>query len=159
MEMKRCIYPGTFDPITKGHLDIINRALGIFDEVVVGVAISKSKSPYFSQEDRINFIKKATNSSKVKVMGYSGLLVDFAKELNIFNIIRGLRVINDFEFEAGLDYANKSMCDKIECFYLFSSNEYRFISSTIVRTILEFNGDPSNFIPEIIKNDVMDKRC
>lgn len=155
---KKCIYPGTFDPITNGHLDVIKRACNIFDEVIVAVALNQNKTPYFSYEKRINLVKIATqNLDNVKVLGFDNLLVDFAKENGINIAVRGLRAVSDFEYELQIGYANMSLWDKFETIYLMPSLKNAFISSSIVRSILSHNGDVSKLVPSAILDDLKDR--
>jgi pantetheine-phosphate adenylyltransferase len=146
--MRRAIYPGTFDPITNGHLNIIERGLHIFDEVIVGVADSSEKRPMFSLEERVEMIGSSTKSLKgVSVQPFRGLLVDFAKENSVKNIIRGLRSNSDFEYELQLSYANRSLYREMETLYLMPEIESSFISSSIVRSILKHNGSVDHLVP------------
>ncbi len=151
--MKKTIYPGTFDPITNGHLDIIKRASHIFDEVVVAVADSKAKKPMFSLSQRIEMAKLATKEIKgVKVVSFDNLLVDFAKKMQISFIVRGLRAVSDFEYELQMGYANSSLDPNIETIYLMPTLENAFISSSVVRTILSHGGDISHLVcKEVVK--------
>lgn len=150
---KKAIYSGTFDPITIGHLDIIERATNIFDEVIISVAKSELKNPMFSLEKRVEFVKASTTHLKnIKVIGFDTLLVDLARELQINTIIRGLRAVSDFEFELQMGYANSSINKKLETVYLMPTLEHAFVSSTIVREIIRFNGAFSHLVPkEILK--------
>ncbi len=153
--MKRAVYPGTFDPITLGHLDIISRACNIFDEIVVAVAQNKSKKPMFSFEKRIELVKKAVKDyPKVKVIGFEGLLANLSDELDTNTIIRGLRAVSDFEYELQMGYANASLKKDLETIYLMPSLQYAFISSSIVRAILSHNGKIEHLVPESILNDL-----
>ncbi len=146
---KKAIYSGTFDPITKGHLDIIKRASNIFDEVIIAVAKSETKKPMFSHEKRVEFAQAAVEGiSGVRVMGFDTLLVDLATELQINTIIRGLRAVSDFEFELQMGYANSSINKKIETLYLMPTLENAFVSSTIVREIIRFNGKFEHLVPQ-----------
>ena len=146
---RKAIYSGTFDPITNGHLDIIKRAANIFDEVVIAVAKSELKKPMFSHEQRVEFAKAATQDIQgVTVLGFDTLLVDLAVDLKINTIIRGLRAVSDFEFELQMGYANSSINKKIETLYLMPTLENAFVSSTIVREIIRFNGKFHHLIPE-----------
>ncbi len=148
---KKVLYPGTFDPITNGHMDIIVRAKKIFDEVVVAVAVSKEKKPMFSLERRVQMIEEATKEMKgVSVKPFDSLMVDFAKELNICTVIRGLRAVSDFEYELQMGYANSSLNPEIETIYLMPNLKNAFVSSSVVRTILKFGGDPSHLVPKEI---------
>ena len=151
--MKKCIYPGTFDPITNGHLDIIKRALGLFDEVIIAVALNENKRPHFDLSERLEMAKIATQSlSGVRVQSFDNLLVDFAKSHSANFIIRGLRAVSDFEYELQIGYANASLWEKIESVYLMPTLKNAFISSSIVRSILLHGGDVSHLVPsEILK--------
>ncbi len=145
--MKKAIYPGTFDPITNGHLDIIKRASNIFDKVIVAVANSSAKKPMFSLTQRIQMVKIAVEDmDKVKVESFDTLLVDFAKKLNIKFIVRGLRAVSDFEYELQMGYANYSLDPNIETIYLMPTLENAFISSSVVRAIISHKGDISHLV-------------
>lgn len=150
---KRAIYSGTFDPITNGHMDIITRAVNIFDEVVIAVAKSERKNPMFSHQQRVEYTKVATSHLKgVKVIGFDTLLVDLAVDLKINTIIRGLRAVSDFEFELQMGYANASINNEIETLYLMPTLENAFVSSTIVREIIRFDGKFCHLVPkEVLK--------
>jgi pantetheine-phosphate adenylyltransferase len=152
--LKRAIYPGTFDPITLGHVDIIKRACKIFDEIIVAVAQNKAKKPMFDFKKRIELVKKVTKDfPKVKVIGFEGLLVDLSNELEANTIIRGLRAVSDFEYELQMGYANASLKEDLDTIYLMPSLQYAFISSSIVRAILSHNGKIDHLVPtEIIKD-------
>ncbi|RXK01078.1 pantetheine-phosphate adenylyltransferase [Arcobacter sp. CECT 8986] len=146
---KKAIYSGTFDPITNGHMDIIRRASFIFDEVVIAVAKSEAKNPMFSHEQRVEFAKQATkNLPKVKVIGFDTLLVELATELKINTIIRGLRAVSDFEYELQMGYANSSINKNIETLYLMPTLKNAFVSSTIVRELIRFNGSFFHLVPK-----------
>ena len=156
--MKRAIYPGTFDPITLGHLDIIKRACKIFDEVIVAVAQNKEKKPLFSYQKRVALAKKACLSyPKVKVVGFEGLLVDLSNKLNANTIIRGLRAVSDFEYELQMGYANASLKSELETIYLMPSLQYAFISSSIVRAILKYGGKIDHLVPKEIIHNLKEK--
>ncbi|WP_267524878.1 pantetheine-phosphate adenylyltransferase [Campylobacter sp. MG1] len=152
--MKVAIYPGTFDPITNGHLDVINRALKIFDKVIIAIAKNEKKEPFLSLDKRINLVKKATDGLNVEVYGFNNLLVDFAKEHEVFTIIRGLRAVSDFEYELQMHYANAELSEHIDTIYLMPSLKNAFISSSIVRSILSYNGDISKLVPKTILGDL-----
>lgn len=146
---KKAIYSGTFDPITNGHLDIIKRATNIFEEVVIAVAKSELKNPMFTHEQRVEFTKAATSHLKgVRVLGFDTLLVDLASSLQINTIIRGLRAVSDFEFELQMGYANSSINKNLETLYLMPTLENAFVSSTIVREIIRFNGKFEHLVPK-----------
>jgi len=154
MKIKRAIYSGTFDPITNGHMDIIQRALKIFDEVVIAVGINTSKKPMFSIDTRITLIKEATKDiNDIKVLAFDNLLVDFAKEQKITNIIRGLRAVSDFEYELQMGYANNSLDENLETVYLMPTLKNAFVSSSVVREIIKHNGKIAHLVPnKIIKH-------
>ncbi|KIM12116.1 MAG: phosphopantetheine adenylyltransferase [Sulfurovum sp. FS08-3] len=147
-QFRRAIYPGTFDPITNGHLDIVKRACKMFDEIIIAVAISETKRPRFTLEQRIEMIKASTQSMpKIKVVSFSSLLVDLAQELDAYIIVRGLRAISDFEYELQMGYANSSLNSDIETIYLMPNLDHAFISSSMVRSILHFNGKIDHLLP------------
>lgn len=148
--MRRAIYPGTFDPITNGHLDIIKRACKMFDEIVVAVAESKAKKPMFSLEQRIEMVKAATEGGfpKISVVGFESLLADLSDQLEANIVIRGLRAVSDFEYELQMGYANASLKKELETVYLMPSLEHAFVSSSVVRTILNFDGKIEHLIPD-----------
>jgi pantetheine-phosphate adenylyltransferase len=152
VERLKAIYPGTFDPITNGHLDIIKRACKIFDTIIVAVADNKAKNSMFSLEKRVEMVKSATkNISKIEVKEFNSLLVDFAKKEQTKIIIRGLRAVSDFEYELQMSYANQSLDNEIETIFLMPTLQNAFISSSIVRNILAYNGDISHLVPKEIK--------
>ncbi len=145
------LYPGTFDPVTNGHIDIIKRAKTIFDEVIVAIAESTDKRPMFSLERRKEMLEIATEDMPcIRIETFDTLLVDFAKEMKTKNIIRGLRAISDFEYELQLSYANSSLDPDIETIFLMPSLENAFISSSVVRAILKHNGSITHLVPKEI---------
>ncbi|MDY0321027.1 MAG: pantetheine-phosphate adenylyltransferase [Arcobacteraceae bacterium] len=146
--MKKAIYCGTFDPITNGHLDIIQRALNVFDEIVLGVAESKTKNTMFDLQKRIKLAQIATQGLRVSVKPFNTLLVDFAKQENIYTIVRGLRAVSDFEYELQMGYANSSLDSKIDTVYFMPTLQNAFVSSTVVREVLRFGGDVSHLVPQ-----------
>ncbi|MPB17112.1 pantetheine-phosphate adenylyltransferase [Campylobacter lari] len=158
--MDSCIYPGTFDPITNGHLDVIIRASKMFEEVVVAIAKSESKRPMFNLEHREKMVKIATKDLKnVKIATFDNLLVDLAKNLQINIIIRGLRAVSDFEYELQLGYANHMLWEDLETIYLMPNLKNSFISSSIVRSICAHNGDVSKLVPQEIIPLLKEKNC
>lgn len=150
---KIALYPGTFDPITKGHFDIIERARRLFDEVIVAVAESKDKKPMFTLNERIEMAKAATAKiDGVRVVGFNNLTVELAHELDAGVLIRGLRAVSDFEYELQLGYLNNSLDDTIETVYLMPKLKHAFISSSIVRNLLKFNGKTEHLLPKEVQN-------
>ena len=147
-EKKRAIYPGTFDPITNGHLDIVKRASHMFDEIIIAVANSEAKKPMFTLEQRIDMVEAATKElSNIKVVGFQGLLVDLSDELSANILVRGLRAVSDFEYELQMGYANASLKKELETVYLMPSLEHAFVSSSVVRSILNFDGKVEHLVP------------
>jgi len=155
--VKRVIYPGTFDPITNGHIDIIQRATTIFDRVVIAVAESREKKPMFSLSKRVDMVSKAVrNLDSVEVRPFSGLLVHLLEEENTNFVIRGLRNGVDFEYEKNMEYANRSLYSDIETIYLNCRAENSFISSSVVRTLLKHGGDISHLVPDEVEKIIRD---
>lgn len=151
--MKRAIFPGSFDPITLGHYDIINRGVKLFDEVVVAIGINSDKNYMFTLEERQRFIEEAfKNEPKVKVVTYQGLTVDFCKEIQAQFILRGLRNPADFEFEKAIAHTNRKMTE-IETVFLLTSAKTSFISSSIVRDVIRNKGDYTKFVPNSVRTN------
>ena len=149
--MKRVITPGTFDPITSGHLDVITRASQLFDEVIVAVAASKKKGPLFSLEERVQLAKEATaHLPNVVVKPFTGLLVDFAHEEGASVVVKGLRAITDFEYEFQQTALNYTLDDTLETIFVMSPPQYMFLSSSVVREIASMGGDFHEFVPECV---------
>ena len=149
--MRRIIFPGSFDPITNGHDDILKRAIPLFDEIIIAVGVNVDKSYMFSIKKRIEFIDSVyKNENKIQIKSYKGLTVDFCKKNNISYILRGLRNPSDFEFEKTMAHLNNSM-SQIETIFLLTSLENSFISSSLVREIIKNGGDYSPFVPKSIK--------
>ena len=157
--MKAAIYPGSFDPMTYGHLDIIKRAANIFDELTVSVLNNKVKTPLFSVEERVKILQEAVKDiPNVKVESFSGLLVDYAKAKDVHVVIRGLRAITDFEYELQTAQTNDVLSDgNVDSVFLTTSLEYAYLSSSAVKEIASFNGDISKCVPKFIANMVYEK--
>ena len=156
--MRRAIFPGTFDPFTLGHLDILNRSKLMFDEVIIGIGENIDKKAMFSLEDRIDFIKSVViNSENIKVQSYKGLTIDFCKKVDANFIVRGVRNNGDFEFEKAIARTNR-LLSKIETVFLLTSAKTSFISSSIVRELIKNKGDYSRLIPESIAKIVSDNQ-
>ncbi len=146
------MYPGTFDPITNGHLDIIARGREIFDELIILVAKGENKHPLFTMNERIEMVKCAIKQfNNVSVSPLEGLLVSFLKENNIKFVLRGLRAVSDFDYELQLAFTNKNLYSDLETVFIMSSNNYIFLSSSVVREIAYFNGDVSKFVPSCVE--------
>ena len=156
--MIRAIYPGSFDPVTLGHLDVIQRAARNCDELIVGVLNNKSKSPLFTVEERVAMLKDVVrNIPNVRIMAFSGLLVDFAREQGAHCIIRGLRAITDFEYELQMAQTNSILNKEIDTMFLTASNDYSYLSSTTVKEIASFGGDIKQFVPREVCDKVYEK--
>ena len=145
--MRRAIYPGSFDPVTNGHLDVIERARKLFDEVIVAIAINDQKQPLFTAEERTSMLKQSITTSGVRVAPMEGLLVDFAAAENACAVIRGLRAISDFEFEFQMALMNRKLEARVETMFLMPKEEYTYLSSRIVKEIARLGGDVSAFVP------------
>ena len=155
---QRAIYPGTFDPMTKGHVDLIERACKLFDEIVIAIAASESKNPLFTLDERIQIAEKIfEGNNKVKVVGFSGLLVDLAKDNNAKILIRGLRVVADFEYEFQLANMNRAMMPALESVFLTPKEQYSYISSSLVKEICKMGGDVSEFVDPISLSELKRK--
>ena len=156
--MVRAIYPGSFDPVTFGHLDVIRRASELFDEVIVGVLHNSQKSPLFSVEERVNILKEVTaDIPNVKIETFSGLSVNFARNCDAKVIIRGLRAITDFEYELQMAQTNRVLAKDVDTMFLTTSLEYAYLSSTTVKEAAYFGADISKFVPEYVVEKVREK--
>lgn len=144
-----CLFPGTFDPITKGHVDIIERSVSLFDKLVIGIGSNASKQPMFSEEQRVNWMKELfKNDPRIEVVGYKGLTINFCKEIGAKYILRGIRYVSDFEYEKAIADMNRMLDHEIETIFLTCSPLYSTISSTLVRDVIRNGGDVSMFIPK-----------
>ena len=156
--MKKAIYPGSFDPLTLGHLDIIERSARIVDELVVGVLNNSAKNSLFSLDERVSMIKEMTDSMpNVTVTSFNGLLVDYMREIDATIIVRGLRAVTDFEYELQMAQTNRVLAPDVDTVFLTTSLEYAYLSSTIMKEVAYFNGDLSKFAPKEITDAVKKK--
>ncbi len=157
--MDKVIYPGTFDPITRGHEDLVHRAARLFDRVVVAVAANSGKTPFFSLEERVEMARAVlAGYANVEVTGFSGLLMEFARQQQARVIVRGLRAVSDFEYEFQLAGMNRGLYPDVETMFLTPSEQYTFISATIVREIARLGGDASKFVHPIVAEQLYEKR-
>ena len=146
-----CLFPGTFDPLTLGHVDIINRALPLFDKIVVGIGLNSAKAPMFSAEQRLQWVSEIySNDGRVEGAVYDGLTVDFCKKIHANFILRGIRYVSDFEYEKTIADANRTLDKTIETIFLTGEPKYTSVASTIVRDILRNGGDASPFLPDTV---------
>ncbi|MBQ4568447.1 MAG: pantetheine-phosphate adenylyltransferase [Ruminococcus sp.] len=156
--MKIAICPGSFDPVTLGHLDIISRASGLFDKVIVAVLCNMDKNPSFTVQERIEFLKEVTAQyPNVEIDSFSGLLVDYAKEKGAVAVVKGLRAVSDFEYEFQMSMINKKLYPQVETVYLNTSQDYMYLSSSVVKQIASFGGDISMFVPSAIHDKIVDR--
>lgn len=156
--MVKAIYPGTFDPVTLGHLDVIKRAAQIVDTLVIGVLVNTAKNPLFSEDERVNMLKEVTKDlPNVEVEAFSGLLVDYAKMKDANVIIRGLRMVTDFEYELQIAQTNRILGPSVETLFMMTSLEYSYLSSSTVREAIVFDADLSKFIPDELIDIVKEK--
>lgn len=157
--MKTVIYPGTFDPVTNGHIDVIQRAIDLFDKVVVTVAKNPIKSPLFSVEERLIMLKESLKTyPNVFVDSFEGLVVDHAKEVGAIGIIRGLRAISDFEFEFQMALMNRKLDENLRTIFLMPHEKYTYLNSTIIRNLSQFDSDVSDFVPPIVTKMMLEKK-
>jgi pantetheine-phosphate adenylyltransferase len=156
--MKKVMYPGTFDPVTNGHIDIIDRAKELFDAVVVTVAVNPGKTPLFSTEERLNLLQESLKDyTSITVDSFDGLVVDHAHEVGAIGIIRGLRAVSDFEYEFQMALMNRKLASDISTIFLMPHEKYTYLNSSIVKNLAGLNSDVSDFVPEIV-NEALKKK-
>ena len=156
--MRKVLYPGTFDPITNGHIDIIQRACDLFDKVVVTVAINPTKSPLFTVQERIEFIAQSIKDyPQVSVDSFDGLVVDHAKTIGAVGIIRGLRAMSDFEYEFQMALMNRKLAKNINTVFLMPHEKYTYLNSSIIRNLASLNSDVADFVPPIVQKALIQK--
>lgn len=156
--MKTAICPGSFDPVTYGHIDIIKRAAKIFDKVIVGVLVNVEKKPWFTIEERTDLLKKTVGDiPNVEIVGFDGLLVDFAAKHNANVIVKGLRAVSDFEYEFQMALTNNKLNQNIETVFLTTSSENMYLSSSIVKQVGILGGDISPFVPECVRDEILER--
>ncbi len=156
--MSNAIYPGSFDPPTYGHLDLIKRAAQLFDKVFVGVLKNSSKTPLFSVDERVNMLKRATSDiGNVEIRAFSGLTVEFAEECDAKAIVRGLRAVTDYEYELQLAQTNRVLRHDIDSVFLTTSLEYAYLSSTIVKEVASYGEDISRFVPDFVAEAILER--
>ncbi|HHY91289.1 MAG TPA: pantetheine-phosphate adenylyltransferase [Clostridiales bacterium] len=149
--MKIALYPGTFDPVTNGHIDIIKRASRLIDKVIVGVLHNPAKKPLFTVQERIDLLKAVTKDMEnVEVDSFSGLLVDYVRQRNINVIIRGLRAVSDFEYEFQMALMNRKLNPEVETFFMMTSTEYSYLSSSIVKEVFQHHGCIDGLVPDVV---------
>lgn len=156
--MLRAIYPGSFDPVTYGHLDIIRRSCNIVDELIVGVLNNNAKMPLFSVEERVKMLEEVTEDlTNISIVPFDGLLVDFARKVDAKLVIRGLRAITDFEYELQMSQTNHKLEPNVETMFLTTNIQYSYLSSTTVKEIAAFGGDITQFVPEAVAAKLQEK--
>jgi pantetheine-phosphate adenylyltransferase len=152
------IYPGTFDPVTNGHIDIIDRASQLFDEVIVAVALNINKTPLFTADERKFMLKEVTKKYRnVKIDSFDGLLADYAKKNKASVIVRGLRAVSDFEYEFQMSLTNRKLAPKVTTIYLMPNEKYTYLNSSLVRELSKFNGDITGFVPAVVRRKLKEK--
>lgn len=153
--MRIALFPGTFDPITLGHVDIVNRSLNLFDKIVIGIGSNASKIPMYSDEQRLQWIQEIyKDDRRVEAAVYDGLTVDFCKKIDANYILRGIRFVSDFEYEKTIADMNRSLDNSIETIFLTCLPQYSSVASTLVRDVIRNGGDASMFLPEVVRKDI-----
>ncbi len=156
--MRKVLYPGTFDPVTNGHLDIISRALELFDQIIVTVAINPGKTPLFTTEERVSLLKESLGKSKnIIVDSFDGLVVEHAHQVGAVGIIRGLRAVSDFEYEFQMALMNRKLASDLTTVFLMPHEKYTYLNSSIIRNLASLNSDVSDFVPPAVKKALKGK--
>jgi len=148
MSKRTAVYPGSFDPITLGHVDLVRRGLSLFDEIVVAVAINSAKHTLFTLDERVELIRRTfADEPRVRVTGFEGLLVDYLKENGIGTLLRGLRAISDFDYEFQISQMNRALCPDMDTVFLMTGSQYFYLSSSVIKEVARFGGDVSSWVP------------
>ena len=156
--MSKALYPGSFDPVTNGHLDVIRRGLRIFDELIIAVADNPAKHVTFTKEERVELLQKVTKEIKnVEVTSFDGLVVDYTHKMKVSVILRGIRTISDFEYEYQMALTNRTFADDIETVFVMTHEEYSFVSSRLIKEAVSMGGDVSSFVPKVVEQSLRRK--
>ena len=154
-EMKRAVYPGSFDPVTYGHIDVIKRSAQLVDELVVAVLQNSKKNPLFSVEDRVNILKEATKDiSNIRIESFDGLSIDFVRRCEAQFLVRGLRAITDFDYELQMSQTNRILAPDVDTIFLTTSLEYAYLSSSTVKEVALYGGDITKFVPDVVRDEI-----
>lgn len=152
---RNCLFPGTFDPVTLGHTDIIDRALPLFDTLTIGIGRNSNKVPMYSEDQRINWLKKIyADEPKIRVLAYDGLTVNCCKMIGANFILRGIRYVNDFEYEKAIADMNRSLAENVETIFLTCLPKYTSVASTLIRDVIRNGGDVAQFLPDVVKKSI-----
>lgn len=158
MTQRAAVYPGSFDPITLGHVDLVRRGLSLFDEIVVAVAINSAKHTLFTLEERVELIRRTfADEPRVRVTGFEGLLVDYLQQNGIGTLLRGLRAISDFDYEFQISQMNRALCPEVDTVFLMTGSQYFYLSSSVIKEVARFGGDVSSWVPEPVKTALAEK--
>lgn len=158
MSQRTAVYPGSFDPITLGHVDLVRRGLSLFDEIVVAVAINSTKHTLFTLEERVDLIRRTfADEPRVRVTGFEGLLVDYLKENGIATLLRGLRAISDFDYEFQISQMNRALRPEVDTVFLMTGSQYFYLSSSVIKEVARFGGDVSAWVPEPVRTALAEK--